>query len=190
LSAHQFFDYYFLTPSLTPACLHCALPAVSQDIRCRSPRKTYSVFASHLECDRELQGECGTARSEVEKSIDWNLHYGTANQPYAGFVQMPDNLQTTAPRRLRHPGILSDSRTDRASCPRQNCSIKSLRTHGIPVLCGGFKAEDSTDDTTGVKSNLGFQPEYVNDFEGVEDELAGPEGFSTSMPSDEDSACS
>jgi len=32
----------------------------------------------------------------VEKSIDWNLRYGTATEPYAGFVQMPDNLQTTA----------------------------------------------------------------------------------------------
>ncbi|HWM66081.1 MAG TPA: TonB-dependent receptor [Steroidobacteraceae bacterium] len=170
LSAHQFFDYFFLTPSLTPR-LPALVPflPLSQDIRWSEPEKTYSVFASATwNVTESFKASAGLRASEVEKSIDWNLRYGTATEPYAGFVQMPDNLQTTAAGAgLGTPGTLSDSRTDRALMPSAKLQYQiASNAMGYLSYARGFKAGGfNGTDTTGVKSNLAFQPEYVNDFE-------------------------
>jgi outer membrane receptor protein involved in Fe transport len=170
LSAHQFFDYFFLTPSLTPR-LPALVPylPLSQDIRWSEPEKTYSVFASVTwNVTDSFKASAGLRASEVEKSVDWNLHYGTATEPYAGFVQLPDALQTTAAGAgLGTPGTLSDSRTDRALMPSAKLQYQfAPAAMGYLSYARGFKAGGfNGTDTTGVKSNLGFQPEYVNDFE-------------------------
>jgi iron complex outermembrane receptor protein len=172
LNAHQDTNFFFLTQNLKSphfAPLAPYLP-LGQEIRYTQPEKTYSVFGSATwNATDALKFTAGLRASKVDKSIDWNLFYGTATQTYGGVVALPANLQTLAAGAgLGTPGTLSDSRSDHALMPSGQVQYKfSPVAMGYLSYARGFKAGGFNGvDTTGVVGNLRYDPEHVDAYEG------------------------
>jgi iron complex outermembrane recepter protein len=171
LEAGQDLDYFFLTPMLTSARFAALGPylPLGQNITYTLPEKTYSVFGSVTwRATDQWSFSAGLRGSEVKKNIDWTLYYGTASRNYDSVVQLPANLQALASGSgLGTPGVLAESRTDRALMPSAKTQYQ-FSSGGMAYLSfsRGFKAGGfNGTDISGVAANLPYKPEYVNAYE-------------------------
>ncbi len=168
----QVFNYFFLDPVISSvpafAPLVPYLP-LSQTNDYRQHERSYAVFGSltwNVTDALKLTG--GLRGSWVRKRFDLAGSFGTATQPFGGAVLLPTNLQALASAiGVGQAAQLAGRRKDNAWLPSARLQYNFERdvmiyaTYSKGFKAGGFNGAD----TSGVLSNLDFDPEYVNAYE-------------------------
>lgn len=157
-------------PPLAPLVPYLPLGQVTQFSQ---PEQTYSIFGAvtwHI--SDQIKLTAGLRGSWVHKSIDWDLHYGTATEAYGGIVPFPASIAALGNAFAEGAGLgvaasLNATRRDQAWMPSAKLqyqvapTVMTYFSYAKGFKAGGFNGGD----TTGQVSNLPFAPEYVDAYE-------------------------
>jgi iron complex outermembrane receptor protein len=142
---------------------------ISQGFFFSQPEHIYSAFGSATWNIADSWKLTGGLRAESdEKSYSRTVAYGTGTQTYGGFVPLPPAIEALPAAILgTPPGSQSGSETDRALMPSAKLQYQIDPKAMLYVsYARGFKAGGfNGSDTTGIASNIPFQPEHVNAYE-------------------------
>ena len=177
------FNFAFLNPLLSaPPFSAMALP-LGQQVNDRQNEQNYAIFGSatwnvteHLKLSGGLRG------AWVSKNFNSALFYGNAMGAYGGILPYagtlctapgattnpPTSLQALASvLQLGSPCAFAGQRTDHAWLPSVQLQYRLMPgamvyfSYAKGFLAGGFNGADNT----GVRSNIPYGPEHVQDYE-------------------------
>jgi iron complex outermembrane receptor protein len=157
-----------LSPSF--AALAPYLPLADDELFSQD-EQSYAVFASLAwKATKTLKLSAGLRGVSNRKAADVSSYWGAGTQLYGGFVQNPlpvTTLEGSFFGRSTPATQGAFSRTDRALLPSAKIQYQ-MEADAITYfsaargfLAGGFNGTDSTN----VRSNVPFNPEYVNAYE-------------------------
>ncbi len=184
----QDFDYAFLSPTIQSKAPFAALVPylpLGQETDYTQKETSWAVFGSatwNITDQLKLSG--GLRASQVDKSRDWDLFYGTTTQSlgYGKIVPFPAAVAPLAPLLgLGTPGAISGSRRDQALLPSAKLQyqvtpdVMLYASYAKGFKAGGFNGTDTTGVVVGGKftaPNQPFAPEKVDSYEiGMKSEL-------------------
>ena len=169
---NQSVDFPFLTPvfaSIPPFAPLVPYLPIAQSFNYDQPERDYSVFGSATwNVTDELKLSAGLRGSWVEKSFVRDFYYGTAHSDYGSVSPLPPSVAQYPVAVFGIPvGTLTGSRDDHDWMPSAKIQYQAAPeamlyfTYSKGFKAGGFNGSD----TTGILSNMFYQPETVNAYE-------------------------
>jgi len=130
---------------------------------------SYAIFGSATwNATDQLKISGGLRGTWVNKSMTRDFYYATAAVPFGAFVPLPASVAALPAALLgTPPGLLQGSRQDKAWLPSARVQYQltpdamAYFSYSRGFKAGGFNGSD----TTGVLSNMPFDPEHVNAYE-------------------------
>jgi outer membrane receptor protein involved in Fe transport len=166
-------NYIFLNPVIPTIPPYAGLVPylpLARDVNFVQQEHIFSAFgAVSWHVTDQLKLSAGLRGSEVRKSIDSNLGFGTGTAIYGGFVPLPASVAPLSNNIFGQgvPGNHNLSRSDHAFMPSANLqyqidpAVMIYASYSRGFLAGGFNGLD----TSGIASKIPYNPEFVNAYE-------------------------